>query len=111
MLSKTAHPHWVPSLKLEYDVKLCLSGERSDKEAKDRAATKTELEAESGKTDFLGTASGNSIKVQTMLTHIEMEDNTKSFDATLSTETFLQLLLSLMRLQLNLKSHTLILNS
>ena len=41
MLLRTAHPHWVPSLKLGYDVKLCLSGERSDRSAKGAAIYKS----------------------------------------------------------------------
>ena len=82
-LYETEHPDWVPSLKLGYDVKLRVSGDRSDRAAK--RASKAEVEAESGKTVSSGMALGNSIEVETTLTLsyiTEMEDGIKSLQQT-----------------------------
>ena len=81
-LYETEHPDWVLSLKLGYDVKLRVSGDRSDRAAK--RARRARFEADS-KTSSSGMASGNSIEVQTTLTHsdiTEMEDGIKSLQQT-----------------------------
>ena len=69
-------------------MKFRVRGDRSDREAK-RAARRPELEVESSKTGSSGMALGNSIEVQTTMTHsdiTEMEDCIKSLQQTSSVQ-------------------------